>query len=216
MTCAVCGAGPLRALPGPRDTLYHVCSRCGHTIIDPSLHPGPEAARSRYLLHTNGPGDRGYVDYLSGFLGRAVVPHLEPGSRILDFGSGPWPVLPGLLRAAGYRVDIFDPLFSPDPSYRENLYAAVVLLEVIEHIAEPYRILSGLLGNLGDGGLLVIRTQPRPAADTEFLRWWYREDPTHVSFFTRKSLSVLASRLGGSLIRRDEAKGEFVLRLHIP
>jgi 2-polyprenyl-3-methyl-5-hydroxy-6-metoxy-1,4-benzoquinol methylase len=151
----------------------------------------PEDERKRYLLHDNSPENSGYVEYLESFLGNAVLPFAAPGSRILDFGSGPRPLLSAMLAARGYETSSWDPFFMDDRSAKAGPFDMVVAHEVIEHCARPSQAAREISDSLRPGGRASLSTLFRPESEAAFASWWYRQDSTHVSFFTAASLAAL-------------------------
>ncbi len=155
------------------------------------------AERERYLLHENSRENSGYVAYLMRFIEEIVITHVKRGGIILDFGSGPVPVLSELLHEAGFSVTSYDPYFEPDRGYRDAEYDAIILLEVIEHIADPLTVICHLKKILSPQGCIIIQTQlVTPEIMEMFSTWWYKEDRTHISFFSERSLQILAESAG--------------------
>lgn len=191
-TCLICSS-PVRSIKDKKGKIYHICENCGFTSLDPMFCLSPSEEKGRYELHNNNPDDPGYRKWLSTFADQAVIPYAEPQSRILDFGSGPEPLLASILEDRGYQVAIYDKYFSDHPV--EGLFHMITMTEVLEHIANPCDVLKRLKVKLEPRGYLSIKTSFRPAGDGDFLGWWYRQDSTHISFFTERSLRILADSL---------------------
>ena len=190
--CPVCGAPGCRAISTPRRSFFR-CPSCSFVRAAPGSRPSPEAARERYVLHRNSRDDKGYVEFLSRIVDR-VAGTCGPGlSRVLDWGSGPTPVCSELLRDRGYRVDSWDPHFAPGALPPEGAFDAVLCVEVAEHFDDPRSDFFSMAARLRPGGFLFVHTSVVPEEDADFLRWWYQEDPTHVSFYSAASFRVLAS-----------------------
>ena len=71
-------------------------------------------------------------------------------------------------------------------------------VHVIEHVEDVEKLLRVAKGLLAPGGRLVLLT---PAADSWGLRlfgssWWLLEDPTHVRFFTARSVRLACESAG--------------------
>ncbi len=193
MTCRLCGA------PDPRRFFargkgYLDCPQCGYVGLEPTLFPRRDDECARYLLHKNDSADIGYRNFLETFV--KALPKIAPGARVLDFGSGPVPALSDMLRARGFIVTSYDPFFAPGKAWRRHLFDLIVAHEVAEHLRFPGRSLGALAGRLSIGGWLALRTRFAPDSDEEFVRWWYREDSTHVGFFRARSFVFLAGKLG--------------------
>ncbi len=201
--CRLCG-GTTSSLIAPSlsaVTPYFRCRVCGYIGLDPACFPSLEEEKKRYLLHKNSAQDSGYTAYLRQFIDTAILPYLVPGSRVLDFGSGPEPVLSTLLRDSGFDCDSYDPFFMPGDRWRGSSYDAIVLHEVAEHLHDPGKTLLGIIPYLKPGGLIAVRTRFPPAEDGAFLSWWYRMDSTHVGFFTPAGLEKLFAPRGFYTVR---------------
>ena len=184
--------------------MYHRCDRCGFISLASRHFLSPADEKARYLLHKNDESNAGYLDFLRLFLRSALIPYKKPGSLVLDFGSGPSPQLAKMAAAIGYRCDLYDPIFAKTRSWRQRDYDAILLHEVIEHLRRPSNVLSLLTARIKTGGVLAIRTRFLPGITGDFSSWWYRMDPTHVSFFTPASLTDFFSPKGFSLISLQE------------
>ncbi len=112
---------------------------------------------------------------------------------VLDFGSGPTPVLAELLKKRGLRVEYFDKFYQPNEIYKNKKYDLIASTEVFEHLENPKKILKFLTSHLEPDGIIAIMTLFHSNKIDDFLKWWYRRDPTHITFFTPKSIEVMAS-----------------------
>ncbi len=85
--------------------------------------------------------------------------------------------------------------------FENNIFDAVTLYEVIEHVADPRALLEECHRILKPGGVLVIGTGNTDSW-TQWIRkseWDYfnmEEHGGHISFFSPKSMAVLASVTG--------------------
>ena len=75
---------------------------------------------------------------------------------------------------------------------------AVVLTEVIEHLADPDRFLRDCIQLLRSNGQLIITTPNRDAWAAN-VPWETEAPPVHLWWFSKKSLKILAARMGCSL-----------------
>ena len=97
-----------------------------------------------------------------------------------------------MFEEAGHRMSIYDPVYAVDTSPLEVQYDFVTASEVVEHFRKPADDLNRLWSCVRPGGLLGIMT--KMTRDREaFVRWHYRNDPTHVSFFSRETFEWLAA-----------------------
>ena len=181
-----------------RSIPYKLCSACGFVCLSKTCHLSAEAKKARYLLHHNDDETSGYHQYLESFIEKAILPFADPSYPVLDFGSGPskFPTLPRMLRSKGFCCDLYDPVFARTRRWRTKKYGLIILHEVVEHIENPRRTLAMLYERLAPNGLLAIRTRFLPDDLKKFVDWWYRMDPTHISFFQRDGLVTLVQDLG--------------------
>jgi hypothetical protein len=194
-------------IPAGNDTVrYFHCTHCDLIFIDPELRQEDDRERERYLEHNNSPQDPRYVSYLRGFAEEALHPYVSPGASILDYGSGPVPVFAEVLRGLGFRVDIYDPFFATGREWEGRLYDGVSAVEVVEHFFDPSTEFRLLRRVIVSGGHLVLRTLLHHSDRERFVRWWYRQDPTHVCFYSERSFQVLADMLGMELFDIKEGR----------
>lgn len=116
-----------------------------------------------------------------------------------------------LLLRHGHEVSIYDPFFSPHTKVLESRYDLITSTEVIEHLKDPIKTLTDLLSSLKPQGHLALMTQFHPQTHDAFFSWWYPRDPTHISFFSTKTLPFLADTLGLELIDFDK-KSHVILK----
>jgi SAM-dependent methyltransferase len=122
-----------------------------------------------------------------------LLARLTPGSRGLDFGSGPGPALARMLTEAGHDVALYDPFYAPRRAVLTGRYDFITATEVVEHLHRPGPELDRLYRLLNPGGLLGIMTK-RVIDRERFARWHYINDPTHVCFFSGATFDWLAAR----------------------
>lgn len=171
---------------------YYRCSHCHLVFVLPSQFLSPEVERAEYDRHQNLPDDMRYRE----FLNRLFTPlnnRLRPASHGLDFGSGPGPTLSLMFEEAGHRVSLFDPFYAPQQHTLTRQYDFITASEVVEHFQAPAAEFALLWSILKPGGWLGIMT--KLALDrVAFSRWHYKNDLTHVCFFSSKTMDWLASQ----------------------
>jgi len=187
-----------------KELVYHKCSNCGFIFLDDKFYPELDVQKERYELHNNSLENEGYVKMFEDFISKCILPFKDNSAKCLDFGSGPEPVLAELLKRRGFDVDIFDLHFTDDDSYMQKKYDVVCSTEVFEHLLDPITVLKKLVGLLSDGGIISIMTQFSDNQDFE--KWRYRNDITHMCFFSKKSLELMAENLGLKVLFMDERK----------
>ena len=124
---------------------------------------------------------------------------LAPHSHGLDFGAGPGPTLSVIFEEAGHRMTIYDPFYAPDQAVFNHQYNFITATEVVEHLRDPQMELGRLWGCLKSGGTLGIMTKLALDIDA-FARWHYKNDLTHICFFSRETFAWLAERWGINLV----------------
>lgn len=165
--------------------------------MPPEYHLSLEEEKAEYDLHQNSPLDQGYRTFL-GRLFEPIQARISPHSRGLDFGSGPGPTLSVMFEEAGHPMAIYDPFYAPDPSPLSTQYDFVTASEVVEHLRNPQEDLAQLCSCVRPGGLLGIMT--KLALDSAaFAGWHYKNDRTHVSFFSRQTFTWLAQEWGANV-----------------
>jgi hypothetical protein len=190
MKCPLCRSEDVHDFSRDKRRDYYQCGVCSLVFVPPSQFPSPEEEKKRYDLHRNSPADPGY----RAFLNRLFVPleqGLSPGSRGLDFGSGPVPALAVMFREAGHSMALYDPFYEPDQAVLQGCYDFITATEVVEHLHDPEKELDRLWTCLKQGGMLGIMTHLAVERD-QFPQWHYKNDLTHVCFFSRATFSRLA------------------------
>ncbi|WP_318488449.1 class I SAM-dependent methyltransferase [Photobacterium leiognathi] len=199
--CPLCHSEQHVLFAEDKNRSYFRCQQCALIFADPNAQLTPEQEKAVYDQHQNNPEDMGYRQFLS----RVATPLVERlpanASEGLDFGSGPGPTLSIMLEEMGYNMAIYDPYFAPDPSVLTRQYDFVTCTEAIEHFYQPAKEWGLLLSMIKLGGWLGLMTKLATDADG-FKRWHYKNDPTHVSFFSRDTFRFLA--------KRDDLEVEFV------
>jgi len=94
---------------------------------------------------------------------------------------------------------IYDPYYAPDASVLSDHYDFITLSEVVEHLAEPCKVLDALWDTLNAGGWLGIMTKRVRDADA-FKTWHYITDPTHICYFSDTTFHWLANRWSAKLV----------------
>jgi 2-polyprenyl-3-methyl-5-hydroxy-6-metoxy-1,4-benzoquinol methylase len=155
------------------------------------------AERAEYDLHRNTVDDPGYRAFLSR-LALPLIACLAPGSSGLDFGCGPGPALAAMLREAGHRVSLYDSFYQPERSVLDLRYDFICATEVVEHLHQPGAELSRLWSLLKPGGVLGIMTKLVRGREA-FAGWHYKNDPTHVCFFSEQTWHWWAREHGARL-----------------
>jgi len=169
---------------------YLRCRQCALVFVPTQSHLSKADEKSYYDLHQNSPLDLGYRTFLER-LSKPLLEQLKPGSQGLDFGSGPGPTLSLMLEEAGHSVELYDPFYAPDNGVFTHQYDFITSSEVVEHLQAPGRELKRLWALLKPGGVLAIMTK-RVIDQAAFSSWHYKNDPTHIVFFSEQTFNWLS------------------------
>ncbi|TGD74280.1 class I SAM-dependent methyltransferase [Mangrovimicrobium sediminis] len=199
LRCPLCDGQALLPFHRDRRREYLRCGRCALVCVPPRYHLDAAREKAEYDLHRNAPDDAGYRRFL-GRLAQPLLAHLPPAARGLDFGCGPGPALAAMLEEAGHSVALYDPFYFPESAALERRYQFITATEVVEHLRAPGQELARLWGLLEPGGVFGIMTKLVLDADA-FANWHYKNDPTHICFFSEQTWQWWAGEYGARLQR---------------
>jgi hypothetical protein len=201
MHCPICNAetegfGSMQVL-GRHWAVYQRCPQC--TFIYVNEPCWLEEAYARPITCS----DVGMVDRNLRFAKttRVLIECLfGRNGRFLDFGGGSG-LFTRLMRDAGYEFfwydrhcqNLYADGFAADLNSGER-YELLTAAEVFEHFPDPLasvREMAGLSPNI------LFTTQLLPDPPPTLGTWWYygAEHGQHISFFTRKTLQIIADKL---------------------
>lgn len=171
---------------------YFRCSQCDLIFADPQTCLPQEEEKVIYEFHQNDPNDTRYREFLSQ-LSIPLVKKLSPGMSGLDFGCGPGPTLNLMLEKQGMIMSVYDIYYAPDSGQLSRQYDFVTCSEVTEHFNEPGLAWPQLIDLVKPDGWLGVMTWMFTKETAEpFKQWTYKNDPTHVSFYTPKTMQWIA------------------------
>lgn len=192
LTCPLCETAA-QALHQDRVRGFYHCPGCTFIFADPASHLAAHAEKAIYDKHENDPADPRYRQFLNR-LASPLLEKLHAGMHGLDYGCGPGPALSRMLEEAGMHMRNYDPFYAPDHALLARQYDFVTCTEVVEHFCRPLYDWTRLAGLLRPGGWLGVMTQFAPT-HADFAAWHYKNDPTHVSFYTPHTFRWLAGHL---------------------
>lgn len=180
--CPLCNGREISPFFSDQRRPYLQCSECQLVFVPPGWHLGVGEEKAQYDLHENDPSDTRYQLFLSRLMS-PLAERLSPGARGLDFGCGPGPALAMMLREAGFDMAVYDRFFAPDESVLNPSYDFITATEVVEHLRHPGAELDRLWALLSSRGWMGITTKlvSDPIA---FGSWHYKNDPTHICFYS--------------------------------
>ncbi len=169
-----------------REIKYYQCKNCGSVQMDPQFYISANAEEERYLTHNNDVEDPRYQNFVSPITSR-ILKDFNSSQTGLDYGCGTGPVAASELGKKGYKVALYDPYFKPEKSSLRKNYDFIICCEVMEHFYNPYEEFQRFYNLLNPGGKLYCKTSLFSEA-VNFDKWYYKDDPTHVFFYTEESL----------------------------
>ncbi|MCC2616911.1 class I SAM-dependent methyltransferase [Aestuariibacter halophilus] len=190
LSCPLCLAAHCTPYHQDARRRYFQCQTCALVFVDPQQRPSSDQERQEYNLHQNHADDPGYIRFLERVIHPIEARCPSPASGI-DFGCGPGPVLATQLRQRGYEMTIYDPFYFPDRTPLSQTYDLITCTEAIEHFHQPAKEWQMFTALLNPGGWLAIMTK-RVIDPQRFATWHYKNDPTHVSFFSEQTFRWLA------------------------
>ncbi|MCW8877857.1 MAG: class I SAM-dependent methyltransferase [Kangiellaceae bacterium] len=194
MECPLCLANNISDYAEDKRRHYLACAQCSLVFVPSQFHLPPQQEKAEYDKHQNSPRDKGYRKFLS----RLTIPLFKQlGSRKsdfiagLDFGCGPGPTLSVMAEEEGLQVSDYDLFYFPDPKLLEQQYSFITMTEVIEHVSKPALLLDTLDSMLLPGGILAVMTK-RVLGPEAFNQWHYKNDPTHICFYSEATFNWIA------------------------
>ncbi len=156
-----------------------------------------------------------------------IIKKEAPGKKIIDIGCGYGNFLK-FCQDKGFEVAGFDPAQDAVDYVRANginafraeiedfksatkeKHHTAVMLNVLEHLREPHKVLTDIRDNLlRDGGLLIIRVPNdfnilQLIANQEYnLNQWWVCAPQHINYFTINHLEQLVKKCGYEVILKE-------------
>jgi transcription initiation factor TFIIIB Brf1 subunit/transcription initiation factor TFIIB len=198
MSCPLCQSSTVVDYASDKRRTYLQCATCDLVFVDTAYLPTREQEKQEYALHENSFQDEGYRKFLGKVL-TALSSYIDSANgkplSALDFGCGPAPVLAKMLTEKGVATKTYDPFFANTPDVLTHTYDIVTCTEAIEHFHQPHREWACFNQLVADNGVLAIMTK-RVIDKARFAQWHYKNDPTHVSFFSESTFRYLAKRDG--------------------
>jgi Zn-finger nucleic acid-binding protein len=196
-TCPLCNSFST-VLITYRNIEYSSCPTCSGIFMDRTSLPSKNDEVLRYTQHNNDVHDVRYQKFVQPIVA-GILQDFDQSHLGLDFGAGTGPVISKLLMDEGYVIQQYDPFFHNHAELLDQKYDYIACCEVVEHFHNPateFKLLSKLLKNKGK---LYIKTALF-AHDTDFGKWHYKDDPTHVFFFQENTMEYIRDKFGFSQV----------------
>lgn len=189
-SCPLCGRASLFFFYRDKRRSYLRCNHCHIVAVPPEYLLCAEAEKSVYDQHENDPEDEKYRRFLSRTF-EPLIAQLPNDAKGLDFGCGPGPTISVMAEEVGLSVSNYDLYYHNTPEVLEHYYDFVTITEVIEHVADAKALLTRLDSLLSSGGVLAVMTSRMVDADA-FGQWYYKNDPTHIRFYSIETFEWVA------------------------
>lgn len=192
-----------QSTPALVPVIYHRCEKCGFIFTTYFDEFNDEMWR-KYIYNSDYiKADPEYLDVRpknNAFFIDTLLSSKKSLVIGLDYGGGNG-VTASTLRKLGYRYDSYDP-YGESSICNELIgsYNFCSAIEVLEHATDPVKLMDNLLRLMTTDKLTVIigtSTSDHVVTNEQRLSWWYAAPRNgHVSLFSKKTLSILASQFG--------------------
>ncbi len=199
--CPLCGSEARAVFSakvlGDREASYGLCQNCGLLFADQ-----PNWLDEAYR-HPIAQIDTGVMrrNLLNALRVTGILTLLFPrGARYLDFAGG-YGVFTRLMRDIGfdfywqdkYCANLLAQGFEGEPGQE---YALVTAMEVLEHVPSPTAFVTSIIEETGCDSLLFSTTLFEGEPPSPDWHYYAFESGQHISFYQRRTLDLLASRVG--------------------
>jgi len=189
-SCRLCDT-EMNYYANTRNRDYYRCPNCDSIQLDKNQLLTPDSEKKRYDTHNNDVFDPGYQKFVSPITDY-IFNNYNQSDIWLDFGAGPGPVISKLLIDKGYNIKQYDPHFYPNHDLLKEKYDYVIACEVIEHFYHPKMDFKRLNEISKAKGCWIFMTDIYDES-IDFKEWYYKNDETHVIFYTKKTLEFIKS-----------------------
>lgn len=195
LECPLCGADSIKVFES-----FQKCLNCELHFKHPEDLVSFEREKHRYLEHNNSVDDEGYLKYLGKLLD--CIPRLE--EPILDFGCGPSKGLEALLKKRKIQKSVlsYDPYFF-DEDLSDQKFKTIYASECVEHFNKPKVSMDKLINLMSKDSILAIRTELYSEDKGALEKWWYFKDPTHVCFYTTKTMRWVSKKYALNILKLE-------------
>ena len=177
---------------------YFKCNNCDAICMNPLNYFTEIQEIKRYTEHNNDINDIRYQNFVNPIV-KSVLADFDTTNNGLDFGCGTGPVITKLLRDKNYTITTYDPFFENNLESLKTTYNFIVCCEVIEHFHQPLKEFKLLKSLLKPSGKLYCMTDVFNQS-INFENWYYKNDETHVIFYTKNTFDWIKNELGFSKV----------------
>ncbi len=175
---------------------YFTCKTCHGIFVDANDFPNEQSEKQRYELHDDNSEDKGYRNFVSPIT-KSIQRDFTKKDKGLDFGAGTSQIITKVMREKGYNIVSYDPYFHPKRELLHKQYDYIASCEVIEHFYHPEQEFELLKSMLKRDAKLYLMTDIYDE-NVDFFSWYYKNDPTHVFFYTKKTFEWIQNKFNFS------------------
>ena len=194
ISCPLCSSKENFLFSEDKRRAYLRCKKCLLVFVEDQYILSESDEKAIYDLHENDVNDQGYRKFLSR-LAKPLNEFIPPGSSGLDFGCGPGPALAEMLKEDGHNMSLYDLYYHPNQSSLKQKYDFITSTEVVEHIRDSKELFENFDSLLKGNGVLGLMTKLVIDKDA-FSNWHYKNDQTHIRFFSEGTFQWIAKKLG--------------------
>lgn len=208
MECPLCYNNLIFDIQGPQNRKLNLCNNCMLVFSEKENLPEWNYEKAFYLNNSDDKKDKRHKTLLSNVI-EIALPLLHGKRRGLDFGCGPVPVIPGLIKKEGFNCEFYDPIFFSEPP--AGKFDFIFAVNCIEHFFRPADEFHKIENLISHGGILIIMTQLWNNAQ-KVQNWPYAADPTRVLFYNKTTLKFMNQIFGFSSVLIDDNHGVYILQ----
>ena len=204
MECKLCKSSDIKEIKVKEK--YYYCNNCELIFIETDKLPDYDREHEVYCGHENTHENEGYVNMFKEFIDNYIIDYKNEIEDVLEYGCGPGPVLADLLEELDFNVYKYDPFFYPEFDYKNKKYDLITSTEVFEHFFDPKNEINKLVQLIKPGKYLAVMTSFHQGIE-HFKDWWYKRDPTHVSFYSLKTFQYIEKNYPLEIVKKKNNKG---------
>jgi len=189
-----------------KNETYYKCTNCFGVFEDEKDRLNLTHEKIRYETHDNDVEDKNYQKFVSPITS-SIFKDFQRESLGLDFGAGEGPIVSKVLQDNGFSVSQYDPFFHKNEELLNLKYDYIACCEVMEHFYHPEKEFELLRSMLKKGSKLYCMTEIY-SDEVDFEKWYYKNDPTHVFFYSKETIKYIKNRFNFSSC---EIKGRLVI-----
>ncbi len=188
--CPLCSGKGIK-IHNSRNRDYFQCENCTGIFVGSTAFLSAIEEKKRYDNHSDDITQEGYQKFVSPCV-LSVLDNFNTEDKGLDFGCGRSEIIAKLLQQKGYNSIGYDPYYKPNSTALLHQYHYITSCEVIEHFNNPSKDFERLKSLLLPNGKLILQTNIYNSK-IDFDSWWYKNDPTHVFFYTEQCFQYIQS-----------------------